>query len=75
MRGTAKNQSKVKKRYRRGQASPKSRRDTGEDSMMIERYSRNQSKLQKRYKNGQDDDGKVQQRPVQSSEQIQQRTE
>jgi hypothetical protein len=38
--------------------------------MMIERYSRNQSNLQKRYRRGHDDDVKVQQKPVQSAEEI-----
>ncbi len=54
--------------------SPKSRRDTGEDRMMIERYSQNLSKVRMRYRRGQDDDGKVQQKPVQSPEEIQERT-
>ncbi len=51
--------------------SPKSRRDTGEDRMMIERYSKNLSKVPMRYRRGKDDDGKVQQKPVQSPEEIQ----
>ncbi len=51
------------------------RRDTAEDRMMLERYSKNESKVQKRYSRGQKDDVKVQQKPVQSPEEIQQRTE
>jgi hypothetical protein len=42
--------------------------------MMMERYSKNQSKVQKRYSRGQIDNGKVQQKPVQSLEEIQEKT-
>jgi hypothetical protein len=43
------------------------------DRMMMERYSKDQSKVQNRYSRGQNDDGKVQQKAVQSPEEIQQR--
>jgi hypothetical protein len=51
------------------------RRDTAEDRMMMERYSKKQSKVQKRYSRGQNDNRKVQQKPFQSTEEIQQRAE